>query len=458
MNLRRRVLGLLISLSPCLLVLLQAGCGKPQAGRAKRGATVERLPRVEVVQPARKRLVRRLETSATVEALKKVDLSARVPGVVHVLDDKMDIGRAVKAGEVLLKLAVPELEADRAHKEALVEQAKRQEALATAALAVARREVEESKAEEKRYTADTAYNKLRHGRIRDLVRQRAQDVQVEQEALKQLESAEAAQAANRATTTKREAKVEAAQAELELARQKILVAQAEVKRLDELIGFATVQAPFDGVITRRWVDPGAIIKDPGATLLTVMQIDRVRVLIDVPQRDVSYLNSREQNPNPDGRGDPVIVRMPALREVLKDGAIQGYITRVSRSLDPVTRTMRAEIELDNKDFRLQPGMYGSASVLVEDRPSVLTLPASALMRRGEGLVEVYRVEQAQGSGDERRGVLKRVPVVLGIDDGKEVEIREGVKDDELIVLRATGIMRADETVLAITDREALAEK
>src|SRR5436305_7369287 len=109
------------------LPLLAAGCGKTHAGRSKRGATVERLPRVEVVQPERKRLVRRLETSATVEALKKVDLSARVPGVVSQLDDRMDIGRPVKAGEVLLRLAVPELEADRAQKEALVEQAKRQE-------------------------------------------------------------------------------------------------------------------------------------------------------------------------------------------------------------------------------------------------------------------------------------------------------------------------------------------
>jgi RND family efflux transporter MFP subunit len=294
---------------------------------------------------------------------------------------------------------------------------------------------------------------LRFGRIRELVRQRAQDVQVEQEATKQLESAEAALAANRATTLKRQAKVEAAVSEVELAGQKVRGAEAEVRRLNVLIGFATITAPFDGVITRRWVDPGAIIKDPGATLLTLMQIDRIRVLIDVPQRDVPYLNAREQNPNPDGRGDSVIVRMPALR----DGAIQGYITRVSRSLDPVTRTMRAEIELDNKDFVLQPGMYGSASVLVEDRPSVLTLPASSLMRRGEGLVEVYQVAHVTGDGDERRGVLKRLPVVLGIDDGKEVEIRSGIKDDDLIVLRATGVMRADETVLAISDREALAQ-
>src|SRR5258708_4812140 len=79
------------------------GCGHVVA-KPRRGATVERLPRFEVVLPVRKRLVRKLELAATVEALKKVEIRARVPGIVKVLDDRMDIGREVKAGEVLLVL------------------------------------------------------------------------------------------------------------------------------------------------------------------------------------------------------------------------------------------------------------------------------------------------------------------------------------------------------------------
>jgi RND family efflux transporter MFP subunit len=439
-----------------LVPLVGLGCGK--SPNKKRGAFVERLPRVEVVNAQRKRLVRRLETSATVEALKTVDLNARVPGTVSDLDDRMDIGRVVRQGEVLLQLAVPELEADKSHKQALVEQAKKQEVLATASLAVARREVQEGTADQKKFTADVAFFKIRYTQARDLVRQRAQNPQVEQEALKQFEAAEAALASNQASIAKREAKVEAAAADLELSRQRIRAADAEVKRLTELIAFATIRAPFDGVITKRWVHPGAVIRDSAAPLLTIMQMDKVLVLVDVPQRDVPYLNAREQNPNPDGRGDPVFIRMPSLKEVVKDGVIQGYITRVSRSLDPVTRTMRAEIELDNANLHLQPGMYGSASILVEDRSNVLTLPSAALMRRGEGLVEVYQVTGVNGEGDERRGMIKRLPVVLGIDNGKEVEIREGLKGDEWIVARATGIMRADEAVLAVTDRETLGEK
>jgi RND family efflux transporter MFP subunit len=442
-------------LAAVLAPVVGLGCGQA-SGKPRRGAVKERLPRLEVIRPVRKRLVRRLELAATVEALKKVDLAARVPGVVGFLDDKMDIGRKVKKDEVLLRLSVPDLDADKQHKEALVEEARKREKLAEETVTVARREVEEAEKEDKRYMADQEYHKVRLARIRELVKARAQDPQVELEAVKLSESADAALAANRARAAKLAARVQAALADLDLAHQRIKVAEADVKKLAEQITFATVRAPFDGVITRRWVDPGATIKDPGAILLTIMQVDRVRVLIDVPQRDVPYINSREQNPNPDGRGDPVDLRMPVLNPSTKNnGEFRGFITRISRSLDPVTRTMRAEIEMDNPSGQLDPGMYGTALVLVEDRSNVLTVPAAALVRRGEGMVEVYHVvvDEAGRQGDERRGVLRRIPVVLGIDDGKEVEIRDGLKGDELIVARGNGSMRADDRVIAVSERD-----
>src|SRR5262249_140786 len=154
-----------------------------------------------------------------------------------------------------------DLEAERDVKQAMVQMANKQEALAVTALTVAQREVQETMAEEKRYTADVSYNKLRLGRIKELVRQRAQELQGEQEATRQLEVAEAALASNKGATSKRQAKVEQAQADLELAKQRVRTAESEVKKVQELIEFATIKSPFDGVITRRWVDPGAVIKD-----------------------------------------------------------------------------------------------------------------------------------------------------------------------------------------------------
>jgi RND family efflux transporter MFP subunit len=370
----------LLALGLAMLVV-SAGCGHVTA-RPRRGVFVERLPRFEVMQPVRKRLIRKLELSATVEALKKVDLSARVPGVVAVLDDKMDIGRRVKEGEVLLVLAVPDLDADLGHKKALLGQAQKQKKLAKESLEVARQEVVEARKLDLKYRADVDYHVKRTARITRLVQDRAQDRQLQEEAERQLDAARATRDANRARVAKQVAKVQAAEADYELAEERIKVAQAEVTKLKEQIAFATVKAPFNGVITRRWVDPGAIIKDPGAILLTVMEMDRVRMLIDVPQRDVANLNAREQNPNANGEGDAVEVYIPALAELppprkgLRPGTFEGTVTRVSRSLDPVTRTMRAEIELPNPKLHLRPGMFGTATVIVEDRSNALTIPAT----------------------------------------------------------------------------------
>ena len=428
--------------------LALVGCDK-SAPKARRGATRERLPRVLVVTPKIQPLQRRLEVAATVEAMKSVDLSARVPGIVRDLDDDMTIERVVKENELLLRLDVPELVAEQGTKSALAEQARKQEKLSERTLAVAEGEVEESKSDKKRYEADVAYTKSRYEAARQLVRDNAQNPQVGQEALKLFESSQAAEASNNVKILTRTAKVEAARADVELSRSKIRTAEAEVKKLDTLIGLATIRAPFAGVITRRWVDPGAIVKET-TTLFTLQQISRVRVLIDVPQRDVPLLNTRD-NPNKDLKGDPVTIRLPALG---RSGIIESHVTRSSRALDPVTRTMRAEIELDNPRGLLRPGMYGSASVLIEDLSNVMTLPSTCLVRQGEGLVSVYQVVNPTYEGDEIRGVLQLIPVYLGIDDSKEVQLVPGPKGeklrgDELIVERATGVMRAEETVLAI---------
>jgi RND family efflux transporter MFP subunit len=213
---------------------------------------------------------------------------------------------------------------------------------------------------------------------------------------------------------------------------------------------ASIQAPFDGVLTKRWVDSGAMIKDPGAPLFTVMQTSRVRVLVDVPQRDVPLLNTREQNPNKDGNGDPVKVHIPSLAQKVPNGEFQGWVTRKSKSLDPVTRTMRTEIEVDNPNGDLEPGMYGTAMLMLEEHYNVLTIPASALVRRGEGKVEVYHVAEAQG--EPLTGILLRKEVELGLDNGQVVEILRGLTGNELVVLRGNGVMRDEDRVIAVRER------
>jgi RND family efflux transporter MFP subunit len=391
-----------------------------------------------------------VELAATVEPLQRVDLCARVPGIVEYLPREIDIGRRVKAGEVVVRLGVPDLVADKKHKEALLEQARKQKVQAQEAQAVAEREVEEAQKEEKRYQAELAYQRIKHERVRGLVMAQAQDRQLQDEALRQMDAADSAWQAAKAKIATRQAKARAAAADLEVSDRRISVAEAEVGRLTTMVDFAAVRAPFDGVITKRWVDPGAMIKDPAAPLLTVMHLDRVRVLIDVPQKDVPLLNTTEQSPNPDGQGDRVTVHMPALEDAVPGGKFRGVVARMAKALDPVTRTMRAEVEIDNPyPHHLRPGMYGSAVVLLEERYNVLTVPATALVRRDNKMV-VYHV--AGASGEPLKGELQRLEVELGLDDGRLVEVRRGLTGNELIVLRGNGVLRGEDKVVAVPER------
>ena len=349
---------------PALLLAVSCGC----ADNKPHPTDVERLPHLETVLPERYRLPVRIELTALVEAMEKADLCARVPGVVESLQlspgkPEIDIGSRVVAGEPLLKLAVPDLEADKKHKEALLDQAEKQKQQTLAGQEVAAKDLEEARELEKRYQSEFNHSKERHDRTTKLVQRGALQPEMTEETKNQLEAASAAWHAAKAAIAAKQARLAATEADLQVAETRIKVSQREVQRLEVLTSYATVRAPFDGQITKRWVDRGAMVRDPGIPLLTVMRTEMVRVLLDIPERDVPLVNATEQNPNPDGKGDPVELRLPALR----GRTFTGYITRIASALDPATRTMRAEVHLDNREGLLRPGMFGTA--VVDPRPT-----------------------------------------------------------------------------------------
>jgi RND family efflux transporter MFP subunit len=422
-----------------------AGC-ESRAERSRRHGA-ERLPRLEVVQPRAMSLARTIELAVTIEPLEKVDLCARVPGVVEYLPADVDIGRQVQAGEKLIRLAVPDLEAQKRQKEALLEQARNQRVQAEEMANVAAKELQEAQKQEQRYAAEYKARKLEHERVSELVRRSVLQAERGQEAERQLEAAEAAWQSARAQIETRQAKLRACAADLKVAESRIQVAEADVHNLNVLLSYATVTAPFAGVITKRWVDRGATIKDPTTPLLTLQRVDQVRVLLDISERDVPLVNATEQNPNPDGRGDPVVLRIPALADKGPHGGVfRGHITRLASALDPATRTMRTEVHLDNPGEVLWPGMYGTATVLLEERYS-LTVPASALVRRN-GKTVVYYIAEVT-SDNPPRGVVREAEVQLGLDDGKRVEVRAGLSGKELVIAKGNGIIRPGEHAIAV---------
>jgi HlyD family secretion protein len=434
---------------PALALLGLAGCGS--SDNRPYPSEDARLPRLETVVPERYRLPVRIEVTAVVEAMEKADLCARVVGMVESLQlepgkPEVDIGRRVKAGEPLLKLAVPDLEADKEHREALLDQAKKQKQQAIEAKNVATKDLEEAKEQEKKYQAEFNRSREKHERTQKLVQRGALQPETAEETRNQLEAAAAAWKAAQALIASKQARLTATDADIDVAETRIKVSQAEVQRLEVLVGYSTVRAPFDGIITKRWVDRGAMVKDPAIPLLTLMRTDTVRVVMYIPERDVPLVNATEQNPNPDGKGDPVVLRLPALGT----RTFSGHITRVASALDPATRTMRAEAHLDNREGILRPGMFGTAVVTLDQRDSALTVPSTALVRRGDK-VEVFYV--ANPSGDPPRGVARRLEVELGLDDGKRVEILHGLTGKELIIAKGNGVVREGDTVIAVSPQE-----
>jgi len=235
----------------------------------------------------------------------------------------------VKKGDVLAVIENPELQAQFERSQAAVAQAQ-------AALEVAKRQLAGME-------ADLGLQRLTLERQKELFAGKAATAQA-------LDEVRAKEGVASATVETGKAKISLGEADLRAAR-------AEAERLQALVQYDKVTAPFDGVITRRLVNPGDLVQSATTTrtapLFTCQKIDVVRVVADAPEASAASIR----------QGTPAEVKLFDAGET----TIQGAVTRVATALDPATRTMRVEIELPNPDERLQPGMYARVTLGVEPR-------------------------------------------------------------------------------------------
>jgi len=204
---------------------------------------------------------------------------------------------------------------------------------------------------------------------------------------------------------------------VDTARGKFEVAKASLERIETLLGFAKISAPFAGIVTKRWADPGAFI--PAATsssaarnaaLITLADFSRVRVEVAVTESEVAR------------------IRKDLAVQVRADGlpgrTFEGKITRFAYGLDEMTKTMATEIEIPNDDLALRPGMMASVRLAIQRKPDALLLPAEALLtEKYKSFVLCFRDHKAA-----------RVPVKTGFDDGISVEILDGLKPNEAVIV------------------------
>lgn len=201
----------------------------------------------------------------------------------------------------------------------------------------------------------------------------------------------------------------------DMAAKKAIVdsATANVHRLEETQRFQKVYAPFDGVITARNIDIGALINaganSPGKEMFDLAATDRLRVFINVPQA-----NSRSATVGKPA--DLTLAEMPGR-------TFTGKIARTANAIDPATRTLLTEVDVDNPSGVLLPGAFASVHLHLGSRPGAVMLPANTLIFRAEGLqVAVVR---------DGKAVL--VPVEIGRDFGNTVELASGVTTADLVI-------------------------
>ncbi|HUP05157.1 MAG TPA: efflux RND transporter periplasmic adaptor subunit, partial [Bryobacteraceae bacterium] len=300
-----------------------------------------------------------------------------------------DIGDAVKEGQVLAEMEAPELERQIQQAKAAVEQANSSEQQAEAALKQGRTNQELARVTAERYRALVE---------KGAVTRQDNDVYQAQWAAQQ-------------------ASVEALDKAVSAAKGAAASAQANLDRLNSLKDYLTVRAPFDGTVTLRNVDVGALITEGSTLLFRVAQAGRLRTYVNVPQSDAVSVRPGQQ-------ATLTLANFPGVKFAAK-------VTRTSNALDPATRTLLAEVQLDNPDPRLAPGMYAQVDLAVERTQPSLTIKGDTLVVRADG----PQVAVVEG------GRVRFARIQLGRDYGDRLEVLSGLQEGQQIVVNPSDLVR-----------------
>jgi membrane fusion protein (multidrug efflux system) len=193
------------------------------------------------------------------------------------------------------------------------------------------------------------------------------------------------------------------------ARGRFEIARASLDQSETMLRYATITAPFAGVITQRAVDAGALTQ-AGTAIVTLMDFSKVRLQVAVPELEASRVSV----------GQPVMVTT----ENLPGMQFEGKVARFSYALDTASRTMLAEVSLDNPQLALRPGMLMTAKLGIERKDSTSIMPTEALaMEKANAFAYVLDGQ-----------VAAKRPLKIGFNDGKNVEVLDGVKPEDAIIL------------------------
>jgi RND family efflux transporter MFP subunit len=341
-------------------------------GKAQSVQMPASVVRVAVAKVSREDLYNEFTITAEFRPYLQVELHAKVSGYVDKIN--VDIGDQVKAGQLLAILEMPELHNELDH-----------------ARAAAQRAEADYKDAHLVYMRLVAVNKEHPNLV----------------AQQDLDTAEARDGTTKAA---------------------IAAAKAEVDKYQTLLAYTRITAPFDGVITWRYADPGSLIQAGTASDTQSMPVvrlsDNYQLRLDFPV-SVKYVKDIRL-------GDPVEVRV----ESLGGKSFTGTIARTTRRVNVDTRTMIAEVEVPNRNLELVPGMYATVALKVERRPQALAVPTEAISTGNT--TNVYLVNSRQE--------IEERPVTLGLETPTKYEILAGLKEGDLVLIGSRSQLRPGQTV------------
>jgi RND family efflux transporter MFP subunit len=341
----------------------------------------------------------------------EVELHGKVAGYIRKIN--VDIGDHVHEGQTLAVLEVPELNA--------------QVAGAAAGVLHSRDEIQRAQNEVTRAEAAHASLHAAYERLHQASESRPGLI-AEQE----LDDAFAKDRTS-------DAQVEVAKSALSAASQQLQVSKAAHEQVSVMQDYSHIVAPFDGIITFRYADTGALIQagTSNASSMPVVKIAQVNVLrlrIPVPESTAAGVRV----------GDTAQVRVQASGE-----KFPGTVARFTGSLDRSTRTMQVEIDVPNKDYRLSPGMFADVTLEVQNRPDALTVPVTAVHRSNAGGAVVLVVSSSNR--------VEQHAVQTGVEDPNRVEIVSGLNEGDRVIVGNLDAYQAGELVQPKPSRMANAK-
>jgi len=398
---RLRKSGWEATLAPLLIgvLLMTAGCSHEEPGGAE-AAEGDKIVNVAVSKVVRADLSQGLRIAAEFRPFQEIDVHAKVAGYMkHIY---VDVGDRVKKGQTLAILEVPELQ-DELNQ-------------AAAALRQSQREVDQAQHELRRAQADYTVAHLTCTRLEGVMKTRPE--------LIAQQDVDDAQGKDQAT----EARVEAVKAGLAAAQEHFQEATANRERVQALFDYTKMTAPFDGVVTWRYADTGAMVaagtssERQALPVVKLSQNGLLRLDIPVPETNVPAVRL----------GKKLSVEVQALNKTF-----EGTVARFADKVDDATRTMITEVDVPNPKLEIVPGMYAYVSFPVMEKKNALAVPIQAVSRQGNKAI-AYCI-----SNDNRVEVR---PVITGIETRSQIEVLSGLSDGDRVVVGNTSQLRQGQIV------------